>query len=141
VTLSSRIYRSTLRAYPADLRREFGDDMTAAFAEDLASAKCIAASLRIWWWCLIDLFRIGIPAQKENPVVMVPVIAFTACIAWMGGASLIGLWLSGYRDGPFAHKALWQIASTILEGPGTVAFVGFLVARWNNRASIYFSLR
>jgi hypothetical protein len=114
--------------------------MTAAFAEDLASAKSIAAALRIWWCCLLELFRIAIPTQKENPVVVVPVIAFTAAIAWMCGGSLIELWLSGYSDGAFTHKALWQIANRILDVPATVAFVGFLVARRNSRF-VYFSLR
>jgi hypothetical protein len=111
--------------------------MASAFAQDLASAKSIAGSLRVWWYCVLELFRIAIPAQKENPVVIVPVISFTACFAWMG---LIGL-RSGYSDGPFAHKAFREIVSTVLTGPGKVGFVGFLVACWNNRKSSYLSLR
>jgi hypothetical protein len=66
--LSLRIYRATLLAYPIALRHDFGDDMAAAFAADLASSKGIAASLRVWGCCFVELFRIALPAQKDNSV-------------------------------------------------------------------------
>jgi hypothetical protein len=130
MTLSLRIYRTTLLLYPADLRREFGDDMAAAFAEDLARAGRLARKLRVWCCCLTELFRIAIPAQKENPLIMVPIFAFLASIAWISGPLLIDLWRSRMGEGPFMHMRLSQIVSSILLGPVAVALVGFVVARF-----------
>ena len=100
MTFSSRLYRKTLLLYPADLRREFGEDMTATFAEDLSNSVGIARKLRVWWCCLMDVLRIAIPAQKENPLVMVPLVAFFSVTTWdavaLGGA----FW---HGEPPFGH--------------------------------------
>ena len=60
--LSLRMYRATLLLYPADFRCEYGDDMVAAFAADLASTGRVAA----WRCCLPELFHIALPAQREH---------------------------------------------------------------------------
>lgn len=130
MTLSSRVYRTTLLFYPADLRREFGEDMAVAFAEDISRSGNIAAKLRVWRCCLTELLRIAIPGQKDNPLVMVPVFAFLASIAWISGPMLIDLWRFRLGEGPFTHMPPSQIVSSILLGPVAVAFVGFVVARF-----------
>jgi hypothetical protein len=76
---SSWLYEKLLLLYPADLRREFGSEMALLFAEDIESAwgdARMAGVLQIWWYALRELVTVALPAQRSNPCVLVPVLAF-----------------------------------------------------------------
>jgi hypothetical protein len=141
MTLSSRVYRTALLLYPADLRREFGDDMAAAFAEDISHSGNIAARLRVWRCCFIELLRIAIPAQKDNPLVMVPVFAFLAATAWDGIGLVQSLRQLRLGEGPFTHMPLSEIIGSWFIPSLVVAFVGFVVARFGKPNFTSISLR
>ena len=64
--VSSWIYRALLPAYPSDLRYDFGDEMTDAFVEDLATAAQSRGPwgvIAIWWWALYEVVMVAIPAS------------------------------------------------------------------------------
>jgi hypothetical protein len=59
-------YRRLLRAYPAAFRREFGDEMTQLFSEQLADAQASDAAFavpRLWLATIIDL-GLTAPVQR-----------------------------------------------------------------------------
>jgi hypothetical protein len=73
------LYEKLLLLYPADLRREFGSEMALIFAEDLKSAwgdARIAGVLQIWWYAVRELVTVALPAQRSNPCILVPALAF-----------------------------------------------------------------
>ncbi len=73
------LYEKLLLLYPENLRRDFGSEMALAFAEDLRSAwgdARIAGVLQIWWYALRELVTVALPAQRSNPCVLVPALAF-----------------------------------------------------------------
>jgi hypothetical protein len=77
--LSSRIYGGLLLLYPQELRRDFGAEMAAVFAEDLADAwrrQHSRGVFRVWWCSLCEVVRIAVPGHTENPAVMVPIGTF-----------------------------------------------------------------
>jgi hypothetical protein len=74
-----KIYSGMLLLYPADLRRDFGQEMIELFGEDLAEAwqsSGVAGLLRVWWCAVCEILRVAIPGQMENPAFVVPLIAF-----------------------------------------------------------------
>jgi hypothetical protein len=92
LTLSSRIYAAMLPLYPADLRRDFGAEMTAVFAEDLADAwrnSGIAGAIRVWNSAAFDLVQVAAPALMEKPSVAVPVLAFLLSLAIVGAELMV----------------------------------------------------
>ena len=72
---SLRAYERLLILYPEDLRRDFGADMMEAFAEDLAAARGIAATVGVWRSVLREFMRIAVPAWFEIPEVVVPLLS------------------------------------------------------------------
>lgn len=77
LALSSRIYGRLLSLYPEELRRDFGEEMALAFADDLAMAQHDAGLrgvLRVWRGALWEFFKFALPGQASNPVVRVPAI-------------------------------------------------------------------
>lgn len=81
---SIRLYEKLLLLYPADLRREFGGEMSLIFAEDLEAAwgdARIAGVLQVWWYALRELVTVALPAQRSNPCVLVPAVAFALVAA------------------------------------------------------------
>jgi hypothetical protein len=76
---SARIYSALLPLYPPDLRRDFGQEMAEAFAEDIEDAlkhRGLVGVIRVWICALGELLRIALPSQAENPAVAVPCIIF-----------------------------------------------------------------
>jgi len=72
---SPRAYRSLLILYPEDLRRDFGQEMLEAFAQDLSAERSIGGIVRIWRITLRELIRIGFPAWLQIPAVFVPALS------------------------------------------------------------------
>ena|ERR1700722_14494663 len=91
--VSALIYRSLLLFYPEDLRFAFGDEMTEAFAEDLACAwrERDASGMAAGWWCAAcDGVTIAIPGRLANPVLRTRAVSVAVHIAVVGGMLALG---------------------------------------------------
>lgn len=62
---SRSLYRWLLRLCPADLRREFGDEMAAIFLQSLHRARGIGKA-RVWARALSDVIRHGLGARQDS---------------------------------------------------------------------------
>jgi predicted permease len=62
---SRSFYRLLLRLCPADLRKEFGDEMEAMFLQSLQRARG-AAKWRVWARAVSDVLRHGIGARRDT---------------------------------------------------------------------------
>jgi hypothetical protein len=72
---SLKAYRRLLILYPEDLRRDFGQDMLEAFAQDLSAERSLKGTARIWRITLREVIRIGLPAWLQIPAVFVPALS------------------------------------------------------------------
>jgi hypothetical protein len=115
ITLSARAYSAMLPLYPAELRRDFGAEMTAVFAEDLADAwrnSGIAGALRVWSSAALDFVQVAVPGLMEKPSIAVPVLAFLLNAAVVGGEIIM---LASRRDpGPALGSVLCGALLTAL---------------------------
>jgi hypothetical protein len=130
------LYEKLLLLYPADLRREFGSEMTLIFAEDLQSAwgdARIAGVLQIWWYALRELVTVALPAQRSNPCVLVPALAF-AFVVMGQGAGLCFLLSQVTR---LETSLLFDAIRLVVLLPSLLtACVAFIVTRVYARSSI-----
>jgi hypothetical protein len=88
--LSSRIYDKLLFLYPEDLRRDFGDEIALAFADDIEAAwrqGRVMGIIYVWCCAIREVLTVALPGQASNPCVLVPAIAF-ALAAFTQGAEL-----------------------------------------------------
>jgi len=99
---SAWLYGKLLLLYPSDLRREFGSEMTLAFADDIAAM----GALRVWWCALRELLMVALPAQLSNRCVLVPALAF----AFAAVTTSLELWLAFHR---VAHLDGARLADSI----------------------------
>ena len=80
VRLSSHIYSSILVLYPADLRRDFGDEMTDVFAQDLAEmwhSRRLFGALSVWRRALWEVTSIAAPAGVATSAAIATTISFS----------------------------------------------------------------
>jgi len=68
--MSTVIYAWLLNFYPEDLRREYGEEMTLIFADELRAR----GHLRVWWNTLREFFRFAVPHTLSRPALRVPII-------------------------------------------------------------------
>ena len=88
--LSARIFRIAILCYPRDFRREYADEMTTVFSDQLREARHeegTAGIFRLWACALRELFTVALPLQLRNSVVI-------ASAASLVGTSLIYLALT-----------------------------------------------
>jgi hypothetical protein len=64
------IYAWLLTFYPEDLRREYGEEMTLVFADEIRSR----GKLRVWWSALREFLRFAVPHTLSRPALRVPII-------------------------------------------------------------------
>jgi hypothetical protein len=79
IRLSSHIYSGIVVLYPADLRRDFGDEMTEVFAQDLAEmwrTRGLGGVLGVWRRALWEVTSIVVPAQIVTSTVIATMISF-----------------------------------------------------------------
>ena len=73
--MNARIYSLLLHLYPADLREDFGPEMTQVFLDDLGEGRrrhgCIGVA-RVWWRSVKELCQIAL----STPRVMVSVFIY-----------------------------------------------------------------
>jgi len=123
------LYEKLLLLYPADLRREYGNEMTLVFAEDLASAwgdARIAGVLQIWWYALRELVTVALPAQRSNPCVLVPALAFAFVAAGQSAELCLALHQVTRLDDSLLFDAIRLV---VLLPSALTACVAFVVTR------------
>jgi hypothetical protein len=120
------IYQKLLFLYPAELRREFGDEMTLAFADDLESAwgdARVAGVIQIWRYALGELLTVALPGQTANPYVLSPFFAFLAT----SFTQSMAVWIGAHQvQIPHIYHA--QIVEAMWLPVLVVSFVNALVA-------------
>lgn len=86
--MSARIYSLLLSLYPAELRHDFGAEMTQVFLEDLEDSyrNCgFRGVARVWWRSFQELLRIALPAEVSKREIAVPIIVYFLQEFYMGG--------------------------------------------------------
>jgi hypothetical protein len=87
--MNHAIYRLLLHLYPADVRERWAEDMTEAFAGQLADS---------WWdaWCcaLFEVLQIALPMRTTSPALVIPCVSAAgsgilfAALIWSLGNSI-----------------------------------------------------
>lgn len=93
--MNTRIYGWLVGFYPADLRRDFGEEMVLVFAEELRDAG-FARAARVWRRALVEFFQLALPGWAAHPALRVPAIMLAFCALSMG-IDLLTLCTSGVR--------------------------------------------
>lgn len=133
--VSVRVYEKLLLLYPDDLRRDFGHEMALVFADDLEAAwgdTRIAGFIQIWWYALCELLTIALPAQRSNPCVVAPALAFLMAASTLGAE----LWLAHHVTRMDRSLLMDDIRWAVLLPSLANAFVTFVVTRVYRRCSI-----
>jgi hypothetical protein len=120
------LYQKLLLLYPQDLRREFGAEMTLAFAEDIENV----GNLRVWWCALRELITVALPGQRSNRTVLVPAFSFALAALTQS----VELWIGSHQTQRVEYPLFDLIC--LIVGPSLLnAFVGFVVTRFYARCS------
>ena len=84
---SASVYRAILVLYPFDLRYQYGDEMAAVFAEDLAEA-CengrMADVIGVWWRAASEVLRIALPGRIASQALVAPAVSVALHLAAIG---------------------------------------------------------
>jgi len=123
------LYGKLLLLYPGELRREFGNEMALVFAEDIESAwgdARIAGVLQIWWYALRELVTVALPAQRSNPCVLAPALAFVFVAAGQSAELCLALHQVTRLDAPLLFDAIRLL---VLLPSLLTACVAFIVTR------------
>jgi len=73
------VYSVLLSLYPAELRNDFGEEMTQVFLEDLEDSqrrRGISGAARVWWRSIKELFRIALAAHAAGREIAVALITY-----------------------------------------------------------------
>ena len=130
------IYQKLLLVYPEDLRRDFGEEMVLAFAEDLEQAwgdARLAGVLQIWWYAIRELVTIGLPGQASNPYVLSPALAFLLAVFTESAFVCAGIHQVRHIDSAVLADAFWLV---VLFPSLINAFVAFVVTCFCARCSM-----
>jgi len=68
--MSTVLYAWLLTFYPEDLRREYGEEMTLIFADELRAR----GAFRVWWNAFSEFVRLALPHTLSRPTLRVPII-------------------------------------------------------------------
>lgn len=133
---SVSIYQKLLVLYPSDLRRDFGDEMVLAFADDLHQAwgdARLAGVAQIWWYAIRELLTVALPGQRSNRYLLSPALAFAA-VALPDTAFL---WLAAH---PISHMPAlpitWSDLLAVFSAGLLNALVAFIVTCFYARCSM-----
>ena len=75
LSASSRTYSVLLILYPLELRREFAQEMTDVFEQQLQGAweeNGLKGMCRVWLCAIGELLCVALPAQLAQPVLSSP---------------------------------------------------------------------
>ena len=130
--VNTRVYDGILRLYPVDLRREFGPDIRAAFAEDLEDAwqfRGLAGAASIWWYAMCELFRIALPGVKANPQIAVPLVSLGFNVVVVGIEALLYLFYATAPKGLDGALSVWSAGKIVFGTSVVVTLIAWAVVR------------
>jgi len=84
--VNRRLYRVSLALYPAELRREFGEEMTDVFTQQLSDAwhgDHLWGALWVWQEALQELVCVALPSRVA-PLLVVTAATFSATAVMLG---------------------------------------------------------
>jgi hypothetical protein len=125
--MNAWLYQKLLLLYPQDLRRDFGAEMTLAFAEDIKNM----GSLRVWWCAIRELLTVALPGQRSNRSVVVPALSFALCAVVQTGE----IWIGSHRAQRVEYPPLPEAICMVIFSGLLNAFVAFVVTRFYARCS------
>ena len=125
--MNAWLYQKLLLLYPLDLRRDFGGEMTLAFAEDIKNI----GSLRVWWCALREVLTVALPGQRSNPSVLVPALSFALCAFTQS----VELWIGSHQAGRVGYPPLIDSVVLVVLPSLLNAFVALVVTRIYARCS------
>jgi hypothetical protein len=126
--MNAWLFQKMLLLYPQDLRREFGAEMTLAFAEDIQNM----GYLRVWWCAMRELLTVALPGQISNRSVLVPALSFVTSALTESAELCIGIHQAPRTDVAMLPE---QILLVVLLPSLLNAFVAFVVTRFYARCS------
>lgn len=137
LTLSVRMYRLLLRAYPAPFRREFGREMALLFRDDLratAHDRGAAALGGLWLLTFFDLLKTALAEHVWEAFHM----PLEKLARWSGPAAAIGgpfyvqgvIWIFGLDDG--TNESVFSGVSLYLS---TMLLLGLAIFGFHRRLS------
>jgi hypothetical protein len=77
--MNTQIYGWLVGFYPADLRRDFGEEMVLVFAEELRDADAMGKA-RVWRRALGEFLRLAPSNWAAHPALRVPAISLAFAI-------------------------------------------------------------
>jgi len=127
--IATRIYSGFLSLYPAELRRDFGAEMSQVFVEDLEDSyrsRGVAGAARVWWRSVKELWRVALPEHASKREIEVPIVVYCLNNLYMA------VMLVSFPEVPGAHGALpvvQAIAGSLLFSliPALITFVALRV--------------
>jgi len=119
--MNAWLFEKLLLLYPEDLRRDFGAEMTLAFADDIE----IMGARRVWWCALRELLTVALPAQRSNRSVLVPALSFALCAVTQSAELWIGMHQAHAMDLPLAGCVVYIFLPSLSN-----AVVAFIVTRF-----------
>jgi hypothetical protein len=125
--MNAWLYQKLLLLYPHYLRRDFGAEMTLAFADDIE----IMGAPRVWWCALREVLTVALPAQRSNRSVLVPALSFALC-ALIQSAEI---WIGSHQAHRVEYPPLPEAIFVVLLPSLLNAFVAFVVTRFYARCS------
>ena len=90
--MNARVYGLMLSFYPADLRRDFGAEMTEVFLEDLEDSRRRGGwmgAARVWWRSVRELCRIASPEMASRREIAVPFVMYVMQAIYLAGLILL----------------------------------------------------
>ena len=123
---SAALYEWLLFLYPEELREDFGEEMTLAFAEDLEQAwgdARWAGVLQIWWYAFYELAAVALPAQGSNRYFVVPATSFFACLAADTALMWVAAVLNKHVDPAAVFASQWFLVPPVSLVNALVALV------------------
>ena len=120
--MNARIYCLLLRLYPAELRHDFGAEMTQVFLDDIDDS----GAARVWWRSLKELFRIALPANLSHRYVLVPAILYLLMVMDFGSMMM---WAPRDARSPLPHSVAEIVLLMTFPGlfSAAIAFVALYV--------------
>lgn len=86
--MNARVYGMLLSFYPADLRRDFGAEMTEVFLEDLEHSRRHGGwlgAVRVWWRSVREFCRIASPEMFSRREIAVPFVMYVLQAIYLTG--------------------------------------------------------
>lgn len=117
--MNARMYCLLLHLYPAELRHDFGAEMTQIFLDDIDDS----GAARVWWRSLKEVFRIALPAAFSRRYVQVPATLYLLQVLYFCALLTLAPRDPGY---PLPHSVAGFIP--LLTLPGLVSAAIALVA-------------